>query len=81
MGATGESITISALNDYRIELPMNEVGTDGPLLAYLKDGQPMTVRERGPIWLLYPFDDNVAYQNELTYSRSIWQVVHIRFSD
>ncbi|WP_449041756.1 oxidoreductase [Paracoccus sp. (in: a-proteobacteria)] len=81
VGATGGTMTISALNDYRIELPVAEVAADGPLLAYLKDGRPMSVRERGPLWLLYPFDDNVAYRSELAYSRSIWQAVHIHFSD
>ena len=30
-----------------------------------------------PLWLIYPYDHNQAYQAELIYSRSIWQLVRL----
>jgi hypothetical protein len=41
------------------------------------DDRPMSVREKGPLWVIYPFDDVPEYQNETIYSRSIWQLDRI----
>jgi hypothetical protein len=37
----------------------------------------MSLREKGPLWIIYPFDSSPEYQTELTYSRSIWQLNRI----
>jgi hypothetical protein len=80
-GATGTTLTLTALNDYAISMPAAEVAADGPLLAYLVDGQPMSVRDKGPIWMIYPYDEVAAYRTEQTYARSIWQLARIEVSD
>jgi len=49
----------------------------GTIVAYQLNGAPMSRRNKGPLWIVYPFDQNVDYQNETTYSRSIWQLAHI----
>ncbi len=81
VGAHGTVVTLTALNDYQINIPMAEMADDGPLLALEQDGKPLTARTKGPIWLIYPFDDNPAYRTEETYSRAIWQLDKISFSD
>lgn len=81
VGATGDTVTLTALNDYQITIPAADALEDGPLLAYLSDGKPMSVRDKGPVWLIYPFDDDPAYQNEQTFSRSIWQLNRIEIAD
>ena len=50
---------------------------DGPILAYLNDGEEMPVRDKGPLWVVYPYDLNASYQSEVIYSRSIWQLDRI----
>lgn len=79
--ATGGTINLTALNDYKISMPMADVRDDGPLLAYMMDGKPMSVRDKGPIWLVFPYDDNADYRTEQTYARSIWQLDRIEFAD
>jgi hypothetical protein len=37
----------------------------------------MTVRDKGPLWIVYPYDAKPEYRQELIYSRSIWQLDHI----
>jgi hypothetical protein len=37
----------------------------------------MSVRDKGPLWLIYPYDSKAEYQSETIYSRSIWQLVKI----
>lgn len=78
-GATGVTITLTALNDYKITMPMADVRDDGPLLAYLMDDKPMSLRDKGPVWLVFPYDGNADYRTEQAYARSIWQLDRIEF--
>ena len=66
-----------ALNDYAVEVPAGEATEAAPILAYEMDGTAMTVRDKGPIWVMYPFDDGAEYRTDTLYSRSIWQLDRI----
>lgn len=79
--ADGTQLLMTALNDYAIEVPADEAVSGGPILATRVDGRPLSVRDKGPIWVIYPFDDNPAYKTEVTYSRSIWQLKSIEVED
>ena len=74
VGASGTTVTAIALNDYSAELPMAEVAAEVPILAFLRDGRPMPVRDKGPLWVLYPYDSDRAFRTENIYSRSVWQL-------
>jgi hypothetical protein len=80
-GATGTTVTLTALNDYSISMPAAEATEAAPLLAYLMDGQPMSVRDKGPVWLVYPYDADADFRTEQTYARSIWQLDRIEVGD
>lgn len=77
LGVTGGSIKAAAINDYAIDIPVSDAVEGGPILAYLQNGEPMSVRDKGPLWVVYPYDLNEAYQAEVIFSRSIWQVVRL----
>lgn len=77
VGAEGSTITARALNDYAVELPMSDAVEGGALVAYAVDGKPMSVRDKGPLWIVFPYDHNRTYANEIHYSRSIWQLSEI----
>lgn len=72
--AKGSILRIWALNDYTVDVPFADAVAGGPILAFEADGKPLSVRDKGPIWLLYPFDSNPDYQTEVIYARSIWQI-------
>lgn len=76
---TSEGIFVaSAINDYSVEFPLADVSADdGPIIAYEMDGEPMSIREKGPLWVIYPYDNNAKYRTETYYSRSIWQLDRI----
>jgi hypothetical protein len=80
VGVTGSIISLTALNDYKISIPMADVNDDGPLLAYMMDGKTMSLRDKGPVWLVYPYDANADYRSEQTYARSIWQLGRVEFT-
>jgi hypothetical protein len=81
VGASGTTITLTALNDYKITMPIADVRDDGPMLAYLMDGKTMSLRDKGPIWLVYPYDANADFRTEVAYARSIWQLDRIEFGE
>lgn len=64
----------TAINDYAVEIPVQDAVEGGPIIAYFMDGEAMTVRDKGPLWIIYPYDGNADYRSEVIYSRSIWQL-------
>ncbi|MCA8927267.1 MAG: molybdopterin-dependent oxidoreductase [Alphaproteobacteria bacterium] len=74
VGAKGTVIRAYALNDYHIDIPVSDAVSGGPIVAYLRNGSPMPRRDKGPLWVVYPYDSNVMYRTESVYARSIWQL-------
>lgn len=74
VGARGAMVRAVALNDYRVDIPIDDFARHGALLAYLLDDQPMAVRDKGPLVIIYPFDDRPELRTALHYSRAIWQL-------
>jgi hypothetical protein len=74
IGATGGTFLATAINDYTIEIPVADATDGAPIIAYLMDGNAMSVRDKGPLWVIYPYDSDAAYRTEVIYSRSIWQL-------
>jgi hypothetical protein len=77
LGARGSGLRASALNDYTIEIPIAELRQYPVLLALDRDGQPLSVRHRGPIWLVYPWSDFPELDDRVHRQRSIWQLVEL----
>ncbi|HLO94841.1 MAG TPA: molybdopterin-dependent oxidoreductase [Burkholderiaceae bacterium] len=73
-GARGGSIEAYALNDYRVSIPMDDVLRHQVVLARLIDDQPMSVRDKGPLFIIYPFDEDRRLRSSLYYSRCAWQL-------
>lgn len=71
---TQGNLIATAINDYRIEIPIDEIESGGPMIAHTRNGSPMPVRDKGPLWLVYPYDQNPKYSTEVIFSRSIWQL-------
>lgn len=77
IGAEGRTLRLTALNDYTIDMPVSMIEAEVPILAYEMNGVLLSSRDKGPLWVIYPFDSESKYQNEESYSRSVWQLVGI----
>lgn len=77
LGIEAQELDLIAVNDYMVTLPTEEIGPDYPVIAYLRNGAPMGLREKGPFWLVYDYDADPAFRTEITYVRSIWQLIRI----
>lgn len=72
--ATGTRIHATALNDYRIHIPVEDTQRFDVLMALRMNGEPMPVRTRGPLFIVYPFDAEPELRSVKYYERSIWQL-------
>ena len=77
VGATGTTLKVTALNDYVSEIPVGDFKDYKVILATSLNGEPMSVRDKGPIFIIYPFDEEPSLNNETYYGRSAWQVKSI----
>ncbi len=74
VGADGEVVTATALNDYAVDIPFSDFQDYDVLLALEMDGAPMSVRDKGPIWIVYPRDEYAELQTVEYNARWIWQL-------
>lgn len=71
------SARFTALNDYRVEIPLDDARRHDVILARLIDGKPIGVREKGPLFVMYPFDEHPELRTTVHFSRCIWQLKSI----
>jgi hypothetical protein len=74
VGATGDRVVAVALNDYSSEIPVEDFAKYKAILALKRDGEYMPVRDKGPLFIVYPYDQNPELRSQKFYSRSVWQV-------
>lgn len=77
VGAEGEIITAIALNDYEVEIPVSDAFETNVVVAIEINGKKIEVRDKGPIFIAYPYDSSEALQTQTYYARSAWQVVEL----
>lgn len=80
-GGHGKRLLVKALNDYSAEIPIEDAIAYDTILALKMNGATMSVRDKGPLFLIYPFDKNPEIYNEKYFSRSVWQIREIEVVD
>ncbi|HSF64134.1 MAG TPA: oxidoreductase [Paracoccaceae bacterium] len=80
-GASGTRLRARALNDYSVEIPVAEIGPRFPILATRIDGQTFGVRDKGPIWIIYPYDSGAIWRTEVNFGRSVWQLAALTLEE
>lgn len=73
-GASGQKLVAVALNDYRCEIPVEDAMRFQVIVAHRHNGEPMRVRDKGPLFIVYPFDSDAELRSDRYYSRSAWQL-------
>ncbi|MDO9524500.1 MAG: hypothetical protein Q7J57_03015, partial [Gemmobacter sp.] len=71
----GTSVAATGANDYRATVPVALIEETAPIIANRLAGQPFDVRERGPLWLVFPYDAHERFRTEAVYAQSVWQLV------
>jgi hypothetical protein len=76
-GRLGRILRCVAINDYAVDIPIEDIERSGAILAMKQDGKIMSTREKGPLWVIFPWSDNPALWTESYFIRSIWQLEEI----
>lgn len=71
------NLKMVALNDFASQVPAEDAFTYDVILAVLRDGEVMSVRDKGPIWVIYPMDENPELQDDVFNGRLVWQLKSI----
>jgi hypothetical protein len=74
VAASGSTLQALALNDYSTEIPIEDFEKYNVILALKRDGEYMPVRDKGPLFVVYPYDSDPELKSQKFYSRSAWQV-------
>ena len=80
VGAQGTEVEARALNDYEEVIPIDDFHRYDVLLAVRMNGQLMRTRDKGPIWIVYPWSDHPELDDFATREKSVWQLnaLHVR---
>ena len=72
--ASGTALKAVALNDYQTSIPVEDATKFDMIIAYEMNDQPIPVRTKGPLFIVYPFDTKAELQSTRFYERSAWQL-------
>lgn len=67
---------VRALNEYSVNFDSLTVPLTPfyPIIATRIDDERFSVREKGPLWIVYPYDQFEFLRDDLIYAVSVWQV-------
>ena len=74
VGAEGTVVVATALNDYVASIPLRELYDYPVLLAFKMDGRDLELRDKGPIWIVYPRDQYNELNNSMIDKNWVWQL-------
>lgn len=70
----GSKIYAEAVNDYTIIIPVSDAVQYDVIVAHQINGKSLPVRDKGPLFVVYPFDSLAELRSSKFYERSIWQL-------
>lgn len=77
LGAEGDGIAAQALNDFTAIIPWADLESYDVLLALTRNGADMPVRDKGPIWIIYPNDHPQGATPFEHNDKMVWQLTRL----
>lgn len=74
LGAKGSVVTAIARNEYVVDIPFSDFERFDAIIAYRMDGEPLALRDKGPLWIVYPRDERPELQDIRYDYRWVWQL-------
>lgn len=71
---SSEYVTAQALNDYQADIPLSDFADYDVIFAWSMDGQMLSRRDKGPLWIVYPRDSRPHLSEERYEHRWVWQL-------
>jgi len=67
-------ITLAALNDYKVTGSFEELLALDAIIATRRDTKTMSVRDRGPFWVILPLSQRPELDEEAFHRYMVWQL-------
>ena len=77
--ADAQQVSLTAANDYQVEVDAHEFFDYDAILALSMDGEMLSKRDKGPIWVIYPMSTHAELRKPVYNSRLIWQLVKMEY--
>lgn len=77
LGAESSEFLAYGFDDYKAEFEGVDVERYPVLLAWEHNGELISLRELGPLRIMFPFDDYPELQTNLSEAMSVWQLVRM----
>ena len=74
LGGQGTVVRATALDDYAVEIPLDDFKSGKAHIAYSMNGEALPEGQFGPFWIVYRYDSDPALADEAHQARSIWQL-------
>lgn len=74
VGAQGSRVEAIALNDYSYGIDMEDFDRYPVLLATSLNGRKLRIRDKGPLWIVYPRDHHMELRTEAVDRKMVWQL-------
>lgn len=73
-------ISISAMNGYTVDSDIRTFVNAGAMLVWLMNDAPISVHNKGPIVVIFPWSQNGSLREDIFTSLAVWHVnsIHIR---
>ena len=78
VGASGSTIQTVAINDYSVQIPFADSRQFEVIVATRMNGRPMSPRDKGPLFIIYPYGRFSPAEVKRYYERSVWQLDTLR---
>lgn len=73
-GAKGTQVNAVALDEYSSLVPMADFTDYNVILAYSMNGEILTPRDKGPLWIIYPWTQHPELNVQDKVSHAVWQL-------
>ncbi len=74
VGARGSKVEAIALNDYSQEIAIEDFSRYPVLLVLELNGETLRIRDKGPLWIVYPRDEFPELRSLEVDRRMVWQL-------
>ena len=77
VSANDAVLRATGADDYWFELSDMDFDKYPIIVAFAKNGERMSVRELGPLWIIFPWDDFPELLTEKSKASSVWQLIEL----
>ena len=74
VGAKGKTVEAVALSDYTYSINIEDFADYPVIIATKLHGKILKVRDKGPLWIIYPLDRFAEHQRPSVERRMVWQL-------